>query len=132
MPTLNFGKKLEQGSTLILVSILILAVILLIGLGIAGLMIKQVAMSKGVEDSMMAYFAAEAGANEAILALLRNPSYSGGTLSLGDSIATITVSGNPTLTIVSSGENNGFVRKVQVTGTYSGNSFAISSWSEIN
>ena len=79
-----------------------------------------------------AFSAAEAGASEAILAILRNPNYSGGTLTVGSAVATITVSGSPTVTIVSTGSAGNFVKKVQVTGMYTGNVFAISAWSEID
>jgi len=123
--------NLKQGQALVVLIVFVSIATIIISSAVVVAIINS-RLGADTTLSEQAYFAAEAGANEAILALLRSPSYSGGTLSLGDSIATITVSGNPTLTIVSSGENNGFVRKVQVTGTYSGNSFAISSWSEIN
>ena len=79
-----------------------------------------------------AFSAAEAGAHEAILSLLRNPSYSGGTLSLNGSVATMTVSPGSGKTILSEGSMGKFKRKIQVLGTYANNAFTVTSWREIN
>lgn len=71
---------------------------------------------------------AQAGADNAILRLLRNSSYSGEVLSVGGGTATITVSGSSVKTITSSGADGNFIRKIQIVGTYVNNTFAISSW----
>lgn len=71
---------------------------------------------------------AQAGADNAILRLLRNPSYLGEVLTVGSGTATITVSGSSVKTITSVGQDGNFIRKIQVVGTYVNNTFAISSW----
>jgi hypothetical protein len=73
---------------------------------------------------------AEAGADNALLRLLRDPAYAGETLSAGDGTATITISGSGTKTIVSEGVNGSFRRKVQVTATVANNTLTVTSWSE--
>lgn len=75
---------------------------------------------------------AESGADNAILRLLRNPSYTGETVIIGDGQAQITVSGTSTKTIVSEGQVGDFRRKIQVIGTYQNNTFAITSWNLID
>ena len=72
---------------------------------------------------------AQAGADNAILRLLRDPSYSGETdLSIGNGTATITVSGSSVKTITAEGKDGNFIRKIQVVGTFVNNTFTISSW----
>ena len=77
---------------------------------------------------------AEAGADNAILRILRDPAnnYAGETLTIGDGTATINVSGTTTKTILSTGQVGNFMRKVQVVGSFSNNTFTITSWSQID
>ncbi len=72
---------------------------------------------------------AEAGADNALLRLLRDPTYAGETLAVGTGTATITVSGSGTKTIVSEGISGSFRRKVQVTATQ-GTTLTVTAWSE--
>ena len=71
---------------------------------------------------------AEAGAENAILQIIRNPSYSAESLPVGNGTATIAVSGSSVKTIISIGADGNFMRKIQVVGTFVGNTFTISSW----
>lgn len=74
---------------------------------------------------------AETGADNALLRLLRDPNYTGETLSVGAGTATITISGSGTKTIVSEGVNGSFRRKVQVTATLASNVLTVTAWSEV-
>ena len=71
---------------------------------------------------------AQTGADNAILRLLRNSSYSGEVLTVGSGTATITVSGSSVKTITSEGKDGNFIRKIQVVGTFVNNTFTVSSW----
>jgi len=71
---------------------------------------------------------AQAGADNAILRLLRNSSYSGEVLNVGSGTATITVSGSSVKTITAEGKDGNFIRKIQVVGTFVNNTFTVSSW----
>ena len=75
--------------------------------------------------------AAEAGADNAILRLLRNPNYSGETLTMGTGTVTITVTGNSTKTITSTALDNGHQRTIQVVGSFANDVFTVSSRQEI-
>lgn len=79
---------------------------------------------------------AEAGADNAILKLLRNPSYSGSlpteNLTVGSGTATIDVSGSPTVTITSIGTVGNFTKKIQIIGTLANNQFTITSYGQID
>jgi Tfp pilus assembly protein PilX len=123
--------NLKQGQALV-VLIVFVAIATII---ISSAVVVTIVNSRLAADQTLsanAFSAAEAGANEAVLSILRNPNYTGGTLTTGSAVATITVSGSSSKTIVSVGSASNFVKKVQVTGTYAGNNFTISGWNQIN
>jgi hypothetical protein len=75
---------------------------------------------------------AEAGVETATLRLLRNPNYTGETISLGEGTVTITVSGTTTQTITSTATLGLYQRRVQAVGTWNNNALTLSIWQEIN
>ncbi|OGD85670.1 hypothetical protein A2164_03090 [Candidatus Curtissbacteria bacterium RBG_13_35_7] len=81
---------------------------------------------------------AEAGADNAILKILRTPNYSNGSiphesLIVGNGTAEIDISGPVgNITITSIGQVNNFIRKISVTGTYNNNQFILTSWQQID
>lgn len=83
------------------------------------------------QEGMIAFQIAESGAENAVIRLLRDPSYTGETLAVGTGTAVITVSGTTTKTILSSGTNGNYFRKVQVVASYVNNVFTITSWQEV-
>jgi len=84
------------------------------------------------EQGTLAYSIAESGAENALLRLLRDPSYNSETVAIDTGTAAITVatSGN-TRTVVSTGTAGNFKRKIQVVVDYTNNVLTILSWKEI-
>lgn len=79
-----------------------------------------------------ALFIAETGAEEAIIRLLREPGYSGGTVPVSNGQAVITVtSGPPNIDLTSEGTLSTFRRKIRVQGNYT-DIFSVTSWQEID
>ena len=76
---------------------------------------------------------AEAGAEEAILRLIRDPSYSGGNLALAaDAVIAIQITANgDSRTVISSATYNGFTKKVQVVASLANNKATLVSWKQI-
>lgn len=74
---------------------------------------------------------AESGAEEALLQLLRDPSYSGGSLTTSEGSATVVVVGDGTKTITSQGEVVGYVKVVEVVARMELGQLLIDSWQEI-
>jgi len=96
------------------------------------LSISNAKSSLRLETSYEALSAAESGMEDALLQLLRDPSYNGGdTLQVGDGTATINVTGGNPLTITSIGSVGGYIRTVRVTGSFVGVIFNINSWTQI-
>jgi len=87
------------------------------------------------QQGEVAYEIAQSGAENGLIRLLRNPSYTGETLPVGSGSATITVtgsgtSGNPYV-ILSKGTNGMFIREVQVMATYQSNLLTVTSRKEV-
>ncbi len=83
------------------------------------------------QEGMIAFQVAESGAENAVIRLLRDPSYTGETLTVGSGTAVITVTGSSTKTILSSGTNGNYLRKLQIVASYVNNILTITSWQEV-
>ncbi len=81
------------------------------------------------QEGSYAYYIAQSGVQEALIRIIRNPNYSGGTLSVGSGTATIQVVGG---VITSTGSINNVVRKIQVQTFTDQYGTSITSWKEIN
>ena len=84
--------------------------------------------SQKIEQGTITAQAAESGVENALLRLLRDPSYSGETLSIGTSTVVVTISGS---TITSVATNGNFKRQIQVITSYTNNVLTITSWKEL-
>jgi len=115
-------------------------VILLVFVGItavvtsAGAMVMIAGAQAGskFELGSEAYFAAEAGAENGLLQILRNPAYSGETLNLTNATAVVIVSGTNPKTLDSTGTVNGLTRKIRVIGNYVNGVLTVTSWNEVD
>lgn len=85
--------------------------------------------ASSLEQGNLAYYAAESGAENALISMLRNPNYSGETMQVGDGSVVVEVNGG---TITSTATVNNSVRKIQVNTVYNNNVLTVSSWREIN
>jgi len=117
-------------------SITILLVVTAIAMAIVGSAVAVIttnseAGSKSEIGTGVLYLA-ESGVEEALLQLLRSPSYTGETLTTSAGVATITVTGTNPKTITSTAVSATFTRKVQVVATFSGGIMSVTSWREIN
>lgn len=111
----NISKK---GAVTILLSVLLLSILLVIGLGISGLMLYQIKMSGQVGESVVAFYAADSGAERCLYDVRQLSAsscpYSGVSLDF-DSQATYTTNYNGTNQITSIGQFRGAGRKVELS-----------------
>lgn len=91
--------------------------------------INSAQAGSNVEQGTVSYYAAETGAENALLRLLRDPNYTGEVMNVTGGTITIFVSGG---TITSTAKIDNSIRKVQVQTVYNGNVLTVSSWKEIN
>lgn len=88
--------------------------------------------SSNIEQGIVAHHIAESGAENAVLRVLRNPNYTGETLTVGDGQAIITVTGTVNQkTIRSEGRLGDFTRVTEVQLQNTNNAMTITSWHEI-
>lgn len=83
------------------------------------------------EQNIQALEIAEAGAQNALVRLLRATNYTGETLAVGDGNVTVTVSGTNMKTIKSVGTIANFSRTIQVSVTITNGVLAVTSWAEL-
>lgn len=84
-----------------------------------------------LQEGTIAYQIAESGAENGLIRVLRDPSYAGETLSIGNGSATIVVSGTSPYVITSTGTKGNFVKKVEIQATYVNNLLSVTSKKEI-
>ena len=89
---------------------------------------NNIASGSSLEQGTIAYYAAEAGAENAVIRRLRDPGYAGESLSVDGASVTITVNGD---TITSEARYSNAVRKIEVQTSYNNNKLSVSSWKEI-
>lgn len=82
------------------------------------------------EQSNMAYDVAEAGIENALMRLLRDPAYTGETLTVDSGVATISVNGTNPVIITSTGIFNNFRRQIRVVAD-TNSILSIGSWTEV-
>lgn len=120
----------NQGQTLVTLLVFMMIALMVISAAVVILIINATTTTK-FQESLRALLVAESGAENAILRLLRNPSYAGETLSVDDGTATVAVVGASPIIVTSEGRVGNFLRKVQITANYSGNILSIVSWREV-
>lgn len=97
--------------------------------GIVIVVLNNALSISSFEQGTVSYYAAETGAENALLRLLRDPSYSGETLPIDGGSVVIQV-GNGIVTSTATIANS--VRKIQLNWVYNNNVLTITSWREIN
>lgn len=130
---LQFRLILNSNSGQALVTLLFFTIIGMTIITSAAVFVYENSQSASVtEQGTYAYYIAESGIEEALLRLLRDPSYSGTSngqpLSVGEGSVTIDVVGG---TIIATGKYQSVVRKIQAQTVYNNYIFTISSWKEI-
>lgn len=120
----------QSGMALVTVLIFGVVAIIVITLGIT-LMIIQTDSSREFASGQEALAVAESGVENAMIRLLRDPSYSGETLTLANGTATIVVTNGTTKTITVTGQTQFSTRTLQVITSDSDGFTVINSWREI-
>jgi len=124
--TINY----ESGHTL--VTILVFTVVALAVVTASVNAIITITRSTAVlERHIIVTQAAESGIENAILRLLRDPSYTGETLIINDITVIVTVTGSDPKSVTASSQYFGAKQTVEATATYNENRLTISSWNYV-
>lgn len=121
----------ESGQTLVLLLMFVVMAIMITTAVLIMTTINSSATDKLYQGST-ALDIAESGAETAMIKLIRDPSYSGETIPIGNGSAVITMTGTNPITVRSRGVLNNFSRTVEVSIDYTGSVLSILSWREVN
>ncbi len=124
------NNKNNLGSALLAV-IIVSAIATVIFTSASTTLIGQMLQSQTSINSTRSYLLTESGIEEAILNLLRNQNYAGGTFNLDNNEITINVSGSNPKTITSTTGFGNTKRTIEVVVSYSENNLSVISWKEI-
>lgn len=124
----------ERGAVALIISIVMLAVVTLVISATAFSGLDDLDQGFAAQKSEDILLSAESCAEEALLRLSQDSSFSGTSLQVGEAACTITVTGTPcgTCTITAAATGEGYTRNIQVGVTVSGGSIDITSWEETN
>lgn len=120
----------QSGQALVTLLFFMIIAITITSSAVVVIILNSQSASK-VARTQEAFAAAESGAENALLRLLRDPNYSGEIMPVNTSTATITVSGTSPITITSVGKSGEFLRTIQAQAEYSNNILTVNSWKEI-
>ncbi len=120
----------EKGQALITLLFFILISLTITTGAIIIIIINSISVGR-FQEGALAYYAAESGIENALLRLLRDPNYTGETLTIGEKTAIITVTGSNPKTVVVVGLNGNFKRTVSAQMSYNNGYYTFSSWKEI-
>ena len=120
----------QNGQTLVILLIYMVIAVVVTTASIA-LVINSATGTDKVYQGSNSLDVAESGAETAMIKLLRDPNYSGETLTVEDGEAVITVSGTNPKTVISKGTVNNFTKTIQVIVDTSNNTLTATSWKEI-
>ncbi len=120
----------QKGQTLVILLIYMVIAVVVTTASIA-LVINSSTGTDKVYQGSNSLNIAESGAETAMIKLLRDPDYSGETLTIENGEAVITVNGTNPKTVISKGTVNNFTRTIQVIVDTSNNTLTATSWKEI-
>ncbi len=119
----------ERGQALITLLFFVLISLTITSAAIIIIIANSLSVSKSQEGTL-AYYAAESGIENTLLRLLRDPNYTGETLSVGDATVAIAVTGNNPKIVIATSSGN-FKRTVQAQMNYSNGYYTFSNWKEL-
>lgn len=134
--TMNERKRMKQfnnlvcGQAMVTLLFFMIIAITITSAAVTVLLVNSLSGAK-LQQGVLVRDIAEAGVENALLSLIRNPSYTGETLTVGGGNAEITVTGVDPKLITSKGRSGDFLRTIQVQAQYNDNILTVLSWREV-
>lgn len=120
----------ERGQALITLLFFMIVVITITSAAVTVAFVNALSTSV-FEQSHIARSVSEAGLETALVKLLRNPDYTGETITIDQATVTVQVSGSSPKVITSEGRLGNYLRKTQVEASFINNVFTILTWKEV-
>lgn len=121
----------QNGQVLVSILIIIAVAVLATGTAVVASSLSRTTGVATVSDKLL--YAAESGAEETLIKLLRDPNYSGESVNINGVSVNINVT-NPTPSerlIISKAVQDNLIRKVAVSAEFINNILAVNSWKQI-
>jgi hypothetical protein len=119
----------DTGQTLVALTVY-MVVAMMITMGAVAVTIINIRANTSYTSGELALQYATDGAENSLIQLERNASYTGEIMSISSGSATITVSGTSTKTIVSVGSVGNYERTITAIATNTSNNYTVTSWTE--
>ena len=123
------SRKNKEAGQAVISLIFFMTISMAIITAVVVIVLNSATSASNLEQGTISYYGAESGAENALLRLIRDPNYTGETLSIDQGTVTIQVNGG---TITSTANIANSIRKIQVQTLYNNNVLTITSWNEIN
>lgn len=123
------GHACRQAGYTVVILLFFMVISMLIITGIVIVVLNNATATSNLEQGVVSYYAAESGAENALLRLLRDPAYIGETFPIDGGSVVIQI-GNGIVTSTATIANS--VRKIQLNYVYNNNVLTVVSWKEIN
>lgn len=125
------NKYQHQGGQALVTLLIFTAMAITITTTGAVLLITNLRGTTSTVASYDAYMVAESGVENALMQLLRNPNYSGETLTINNGTATITVEGDNPKIVTAVGRAHGFQRTVEAQVNDTLGMLEVLNWQEV-
>ncbi|MCL4338331.1 hypothetical protein M1271_01430 [Patescibacteria group bacterium] len=126
----NIKSSNSQGQALVTLLFFVIVAITVTSAATVIILVNSLSTEK-TQQSTINSVAAESGIENAILQLLRDPTYTGSTMSVGDNSVQTTVSGSNIYTITATASAGNIRRAAQAQVQNSNNVLSVLSWKEI-
>lgn len=123
-------KYLQNGQAMITLLFFVIVGITVTSAATIIIMINSLSTNK-LQQGLIVYSSAEAGIENALLRLLRDPNYKGETLTIGEGNVEVKVTGSSPIIITSQAKEGDLLRKIEVQTQYTNNILTVSSWKEV-
>jgi hypothetical protein len=120
----------HKGQALITLLFFIVIAVTITSAAIILILVGSVSATK-LQEGTKSYYIAESGIENALMRLIRNPSYTGETLPVGDGSVEISVTGASPYTITAIGGVGEYRRTIRATAQYVTGYLSVTSWEEI-
>lgn len=126
----SFLNQINQYGYVLVTLLVVMVVAVVISSAGISLIVNNTQSSSRYQQGVTALKITESGMENAILRILRDPAYSGETLSVGGNPVMITVVGSNPIQVTAQGQADQFTKQIDVTMSFADGVWTIDSWKE--
>lgn len=121
----------KNGGQALLTVIFVAVIGILITTGALYALLNNINTATLGEIGAMTHSAADSGIENALIRLIRDPTYTGETLQIDGRTVVVTVTGTGTQTVIATATDNTITQRVAAVVRYTGGVLTIDSWSDV-